>query len=123
MVNESNKVEVQHKRCTPWCAPLIIYIILCLLYLIIVGVAIFKSKKEEGKEKVKLSSKLSVLGFIFLQQLLVGLLYAFLCYRCWNTAAWILLLLPLIIIGIYLFIMLMFIGATIGAFASLSSKS
>ena len=118
------------KRCTPWCAPLIIYIIFCLIYLIFVGIAIFsKSKKVHHhgdyyeEEEVKLSTKLGALVVILLPQLLGGLLYAFLCYRCWNTAAWVILLLPLIVIGIYLLFMLMFIGSTIGAFASLSSKS
>jgi len=118
------------KRCTPWCTPLIIYIFFSLMYLIFVGIAIFsKSKKVHHhgdyyeEKEVKLSTKLGALFGILLPQLLGGLLYAFLCYRCWNTAAWIILLLPLIIIGIYLLFMLIFIGGLLGVAASAASSS
>jgi energy-coupling factor transporter transmembrane protein EcfT len=98
------------QSCTPWCWPLIIYIIIVAISFIVILV----SKKDK-------SMKENGLLWNILWAILFGLILYWLCSNCQNGWAWFLLLLPLIVLGVIMAIFIM--GYSLGAGFSQGSKA
>ena len=75
--------------CRIFCAPLIIYIIITLIY----AYAIYTLPAYDSDGNPSIAEKMKRVGIYLAIASLGGLLFAFLCYKCWNTAAWILIIL------------------------------
>jgi len=75
--------------CSIFCAPLIIYIIISIIFAF--GVYTLPAYDSEGK--LSTSKKMTNAGLFLAIASFGGILFAFLCYKCWNTAAWILIIL------------------------------
>lgn len=101
--------------CKGWCPPTIIYLILAIISTIISLVTSFEHDdiNYQGKNKV-----LYIIMHLAGVSMWTGFLY-WLCSNCYNTASWIVLLLPLIIT--FIFVIAVFAGG-IGAKIS-SDKS
>ncbi len=88
------------KKCTGWCAPTIIYAILASVGTV---VSIIHPDLQDATERVA----------VFIAHILSGALWTailyVMCMYCYNTAAWVLLLIPFVLA----FIMLFFLAAIV----------
>lgn len=88
VLEPSRDMTVVAKTCSGWCWPLIIYILLVALS--------FLSMLMSGQNLVNVQSGLL---WNLLWSLLFGFILYWLCSNCYEGWAWILLLLPLLILG------------------------
>jgi uncharacterized membrane protein len=88
-------------KCEGWCPPTVIYLVLSLLstFISLMNCHKYDEIKYNGMNKVSYT-----IIHLFFIGLWTWFLY-WLCSKCYNTTAWIILLLPIIII----FIMFLFI--------------
>lgn len=91
--------------CRIFCAPLIIYIIITLIY----AYAIYTLPAYDSDGNSSTSEKMKRVGLFLAISSLGGLLFAFLCYKCWNTAAWILII--LVFLGFLSMIYMLFVAS------------
>jgi uncharacterized protein with PQ loop repeat len=99
------------KKCEGWCPPTIIYLVLSIVttFISLLTVHKYDDMKYNGVNKV-----LYTIIHLFGVGLWTWLLY-WLCSNCYNTAAWVILLLPVII-----FVVLLILLVTVGFFATIS---
>ena len=88
------------KKCSGWCAPTIIYAILASVSTVI---SVIHPDLQDATERVAVFISHVVMGSLW-----TALLYI-MCTYCYNTAAWLLLLIPFILA----FIMLFFLAAVV----------
>ena len=82
-------------RCDGWCTPLYIYLVLAVIFL----VATVRTHLQNPKIVSVESIIMSIIHMVFW----TGVIYL-LCSTCHENIAWIILLLPLIIMLLYIFL-------------------
>jgi uncharacterized membrane protein len=102
MANGNNR----SRSCQGWCAPAMIYLVLAVIGLV---VSLFTSNKfdatfNQGENKAEIVLVHLVTGVLW-----TALLY-WLCSNCHYTAAWVLLLLPLIFVIMLVIFLLVFMS-------------
>ena len=93
------------KKCSGLCIPLILYIVLAVIS--IIGIIL---KPIQVKEKLMQNSKVVIIIIQLLINCVIGGFIYWLCSKCYNKAAWIVLLFPIIFGIIFSFIIMIELG-------------
>lgn len=94
-------------RCNPHCAPFIIYVILG-----IVSIISTIMKPVEGDDPVKTKTVMVITNVVSVA--LFGSLFYWLCYMCYNTVAWVILLIPVVLFIFLLILAISMLGNLMG---------
>jgi len=90
-------------RCNPHCAPFIIYVILG-----IVSIISTIMKPIESDDPVRTKTVMVVTNIVSVT--LFGALFYWLCYMCYNTVAWVILLIPVVLFIFLLILAISMLG-------------
>lgn len=88
------------KKCNGWCPPTVIYLVLAVTttFVSLMTSHKYDDAKTNGSNKI-----LYTVGHLIGIAFWTGVLY-WLCSNCYNTAAWVILLIPVIIVFIVIFV-------------------